>query len=81
MNRRKRRQKTLLDRIIFNLKQYICKHDYERIAEHEHSQQNLWQCKKCEQYYIQHYGINCGYPCKRPNLGGWKKLNHKGETV
>jgi hypothetical protein len=56
---------------MLKLKQYFCKHDYSCIAEHSSTQSNLWKCKKCGVFYIQHYGINVGYKCKIPNVGGW----------
>ncbi|MBB6445825.1 hypothetical protein HNR53_002474 [Bacillus benzoevorans] len=59
---------------MLNLKQYFCNHDYQCIAEHKSTQSNLWKCKKCNVYYIQHYGIGIGYKCKVPNIGGWIKF-------
>ncbi|AEZ50464.1 hypothetical protein F400_gp017 [Bacillus phage BCD7] len=55
------------------IRQFFCTHDYKHIADHNCSQQNLWQCKKCKLYYIQHYGIGIGYSCRVPNIGGWIK--------
>lgn len=57
-----------------NLKCLFNNHDFEIIAKHKSSQQNLWKCKRCGIFYIQHYGINCGYKIKKPNLKGWIKV-------
>ena len=59
---------------MLKVKQYICKHDFRVIAQHQSTQSNLWQCKKCDVYYVQHYGINVGYKCKVPNIGGWEEV-------
>ncbi len=59
---------------MLKIKQYFCEHVYRRIGEHEHTQQNLYQCRKCEVFYIKHYGIGISYKCKTPNIGGWKPV-------
>lgn len=59
---------------MLKLKQYFCRHDYGIIAEHEQTQSNLWKCKKCNLYFVQHYGIDVGYKCKVPNIGGWVRV-------
>ena len=59
---------------MLKLRQYFCKHNFVVIAQHAHTQSNLWKCRKCKVYYIQHYGIGLGYKCKVPNVGGWIKL-------
>lgn len=56
------------------MKIFKCKHDYKLKAEHETTQSHLWQCKKCKLYYVQHYGIDVGYTCKVPNIGGWVRV-------
>jgi len=53
------------------IRQMICRHNYKVIAKHRHTQSNLWQCDKCNVFYIQHYGIWVGYKCRVPNIGGW----------
>lgn len=59
---------------MLKINQYFCKHDYKCIAKHQSTQSNLWQCKKSGVFFIQHYGINVGYKCKVPNIGGWVSL-------
>lgn len=59
---------------MLKLKQYFCKHDFIQIGKHKHTSQNLYQCKKCNVFYIYHLGINTGYKCKTPNIGGWIKI-------
>lgn len=59
---------------MLKLKQYFCKHNYVTIAQHKSTQSNLWKCDRCGVYYIQHYGIDLGYKCKVPNIGGWEKV-------
>ena len=54
-----------------NLRKLFCKHDYKQIAKHQSSSQNLWRCDKCGLLYIQHWGIDIGYSCEKPNLDGW----------
>ena len=56
---------------ILKLRQYLCKHDFIQIGKHISTSQNLWKCKKCDIYYIQHWGMGVGYKCKTPNLDGW----------
>lgn len=56
------------------LRQYFCKHDFTYLTKHKTTSQNLWQCKKCSVYYIQHWGIGIGYKCKEPNIKGWEKI-------
>lgn len=38
----------------------FCKHDYEIVACYKGTQQFLFKCTKCGQYYNYHYGIGCG---------------------
>ncbi|PGO60583.1 hypothetical protein CN981_08525 [Priestia megaterium] len=59
---------------MLKLRQYFCKHDYKIIAQHESTQSHLWKCKKCKVYFVQHFGIDVGYKCKIPNIGGWGKV-------
>lgn len=68
---------------MLKIKQYFCKHDFYRIAEHEHVKQNLWECSKCRVYCIQQWGIGTHYFCKKQNITGWKYIGgfcSKGES-
>lgn len=56
---------------MLKIKQYLCRHDFKYLARHQFTSQNLWKCKKCEVYYIQHWGLDIGYKCKYPNIDGW----------
>lgn len=56
---------------MLKLKQYFCKHDFKIIAHHNCSQQNLWRCKKCGVFVIQHYGIGFSYKNQTPHIDGW----------
>ncbi len=57
---------------MLKLKQYLCKHNFEHIAYHNSTQQNLWQCSKCKVFCVQHYGINLSYKTKYPpSFDGW----------
>jgi hypothetical protein len=56
---------------ILKLKQYFCRHDFKYIARHQSTSQNLWECKKCQVYVIQHWGLDTHYKCKEPNIDGW----------
>lgn len=56
---------------MLKLKQYLCRHDYKYIAKQKHVSENLWQCKKCKVYYIQHWGMGLGYKSKTPHLTNW----------
>lgn len=56
---------------MLKLKQYFCRHDFEFKAKHKSTSQNLWQCKKCGVYIIQHWGLNNYYKCKELNIDGW----------
>lgn len=56
---------------MLKIKQYFCKHDYEMVAMHGHSQQNLYKCKKCDVFLIQHYGLGVRHKCTYPNIDGW----------
>lgn len=55
---------------MLKLKQYLCKHDYKYLAKNKHISENLWQCKKCGVYYIQHWGLGIGFKSK--NIGNAK---------
>ena len=46
------------------IKRMLCNHDYNFVKAHEHTQQNLWRCKRCKLYYVQHYGLGIGYAAK-----------------
>lgn len=35
------------------LNQQLCRHHYIKVAVHKSDNANLWECKKCEQLYIQ----------------------------
>lgn len=59
---------------MLKLKQYFCKHDYEMLAMHNTSQQNLYKCKKCDVFVIQHYGVGVHYKCKFPNIENWNYI-------
>jgi hypothetical protein len=61
------------------LKQYLCRHNFKFVSKHKDTQQNLWKCKKCGVYCIQHYGIGVHYFCKEPNIDGWE--NDKNELA
>ncbi|PEA75121.1 hypothetical protein CON92_26510 [Bacillus wiedmannii] len=61
---------------MLKFRQYFCSHDYKYIAHHDTAQMNLWKCKKCGVFYIQHYGIDAGYKCKFPNVSGWEKFKN-----
>ena len=37
------------------LKRLLCRHDFRFVANHMYLSRNLCQCKKCEQYLIQHW--------------------------
>jgi hypothetical protein len=57
---------------MLKFKQYFCRHEFEKIAQHKDTQMNLWRCNKCEVFLVQHYGIGLSYKCKIPNiLHGW----------
>lgn len=56
---------------MLKLKQYICRHDFKHIAQHRSTKQNLWKCRKCDVFVIQHWGIGTHYKCKTPNIEGW----------
>jgi hypothetical protein len=56
---------------VLKVKQYFCKHNFQFIAHHNCTQQNLWKCSKCGVFIIQHYGIGTHYKCKEPNIDGW----------
>lgn len=49
------------------------RHDYEYVARHRSSSQNLWWCRRCGLFYIQHWGLGIGYTHKTPHIGGWVK--------
>ena len=67
---------------MLKLKQCLCRHDFILIAEHNSTSQNLWQCSKCDLYYIQHWGLGIGYNCKKPNINGWvKPYQQKGSKT
>lgn len=53
------------------LKQYLCIHNYEHIAVHKSASENLWKCRKCGVYYIQHWGLGIGYKYQTPDISGW----------
>lgn len=56
---------------MLKLRQYLCKHDYEYIARNKHISENLWQCKKCKVYYMQHWGLGIGYKSKTKGNATW----------
>ena len=56
---------------VLKLNQYLCRHDYKYIAKHKQVNENLWQCKKCKVFYIEHWGIGLGYKSKTPHLTNW----------
>ena len=56
---------------MLRFKQYLCRHDYKFVARHKYTMQNLWKCKKCGVYYIQHWGIGVGAKSKTPALKDW----------
>lgn len=56
---------------MLKIRQYLCRHDFKVIAEHDTSSQNLWQCPKCKVYCIQHWGIGTHYLSKTPHIDGW----------
>jgi hypothetical protein len=56
---------------MLKLKQYFCRHNFEHIAKHKCSQQNLWRCTKCGVFVIQHYGLDLSYKSQTPQLEGW----------
>lgn len=56
---------------MLKLKQYLCKHDYEYLAREKDTSQNLWQCKKCKVFYVQHWGIGVGVKCKDYPIMNW----------
>lgn len=56
---------------MLKIRQYFCKHDYELVATHGSTSQNLWQCKKCDVFVVQNWGVGLYYKCKEPNIGGW----------
>jgi hypothetical protein len=58
--------------LMLKLKQYFCRHDYELLAKHNSSHQNLYKCKKCDVFLIQHYGLGAHYKCVFPNIDGWE---------
>lgn len=57
---------------MLKLKQYICKHNFDFIAKHKYTSQNLWKCNKCGVYLIQHWGIGVYGLCKAPDIGDWE---------
>lgn len=56
---------------MLKIKQYLCRHEFGYIAKHNFTQQNLWQCPKCNVYIIQHWGLGTHYKCQKPNIDGW----------
>jgi len=62
---------------MLKLRQYLCKHDFKLIAKHKCTSQNLWQCKKCGVFVIQHWGIGLNYKCKVPNICGWVEVKEE----
>lgn len=56
---------------MLKLKQYFCSHHHQFIGKHRYAQQNLWQCKKCDVFIIEHFGIGLSYACKTPNIDNW----------
>lgn len=56
---------------MLKLRQYLCRHDFEYIAKHRSSSQNLWKCRKCGVYCIQHWGLGIHYKFKTPHIDGW----------
>lgn len=46
----------------------FCKHDWKFIGHHINVNENLYYCKKCQKYYIQHCGIGVGY---KTTWQGW----------
>jgi len=56
---------------MIKLKQYLCKHDFEYLARHKHVSENLWKCKKCGVFYIQHWGLGIGFKSKNYTDRHW----------
>ncbi|RUS47551.1 hypothetical protein ELR57_07075 [Cohnella sp. AR92] len=56
---------------MLKLRQYLCRHYFKIIANHRSVSENLWQCKKCGVYCIQHWGIGVSYLHKTPHIDGW----------
>ncbi|HFD2052120.1 TPA: hypothetical protein ACF2DE_002851 [Clostridium perfringens] len=52
-------------------KQSICRHEFKCIAKHKFCSENLWVCKKCGIFYIQHYGLGFGFESKTPVSDNW----------
>lgn len=50
--------------MIEKIKRLFCKHDYEHQFKIEGVSQNIWQCKKCSQGYLQNYLLGIGYKIK-----------------
>ena len=44
------------------LREMLCRHDYKFKFKLKGTCQNIYKCKKCNQYLLQHYGL--GVICK-----------------
>lgn len=60
-------------------KQSICRHEFKCIAKHKFCSENLWICKKCGIFYIQHYGLDFGFESKTPTSDNWEYKNNTKE--
>lgn len=53
------------------LRQMICEHNFKFIGKHKYVNENIWYCKKCKVYYVQHIGVGTGFYTNKVNWSDW----------
>lgn len=61
----------MIQKIKKKISQLLCHHNFVYLAKHNETQQDLWQCDKCNIYLVRHYGIGVSCKCSEHNMSGW----------